>query len=100
MVPALVKRLTQQLADQGNANAESMAIAILKKRGHIVKDGDDIKLTAAGKQRQDLGNAGRAKDRAEKYSGGKHKASEYSYDSLTNRATLKPKKLFTKMKRM
>ncbi len=100
MIPALVKRLTEQLAEQGRSNPQEMAIAILMKRGHIAKDGDGIKLTASGKQRQDLGNAGRAMDRAEKYSGGKHKASEYSYDSLTNRATLKPKKLFTKMKRM
>lgn len=100
MIPALVKRLTEQLAEQGRSNPQEMAIAILMKRGHIVKDSDGIKLTAAGKQRQDLGNEGRAKARAEKYSGGKHKASEYSYDAKTNRATLKPKKMFTRMKKI
>jgi hypothetical protein len=46
-------------------------------------------LTAAGKKRQALGNDGRAKDRASRYSEGRNKPSAYVYDAKTNRATLK-----------
>lgn len=84
-MPALLERLTRQLAAGGNKNAKGMAAALLTKRGHM-KDG---KLTAEGKARQDLGNSGRAKDREAKYSGGKHKAADYKYDSKSNSATLK-----------
>lgn len=55
-----------------------MAASLLEKRGHM-KGG---KLTAEGKERQSLGNAGRAKDRAVKRSGGK--PSDYTYDAKTN----------------
>jgi hypothetical protein len=61
-----------------------MAATLLKKRGHMTKDGE---LTAEGKRRQLLGNGGRAKDRAAKRSGrSKH---DYDYNPRTNRATLK-----------
>ena len=49
----------------------------------------DGTLTAAGKKRQDLGNAGRAKDRESRYSDGKNKPSDYKYNAKTNAATLK-----------
>jgi hypothetical protein len=65
-----------------------MAIALMTKRGDM-KDG---KLTAKGKERQELGNAGRAKDREAKYSDGKHKPSDYKYDPKTNAATLRKSK--------
>ena len=74
----LVNRLTSQVG------SKKMAIAILKKRGHVDAKG---KLTAAGRKRQSLGAAGRAKDRAAKTSGGK--ASQYKYNPRTNRATKK-----------
>lgn len=61
-----------------------MAAALLHKRGQL---GNDGKLTAKGKQRQALGAAGRAKDRAAKASG--NKASSYKYNPKTNRATIK-----------
>jgi len=61
-----------------------MAKALLKKRGHMDKDG---KLTSEGKQRQKLGASGRAKDRAAKTSG--RSASDYRYSAKTNRATLR-----------
>jgi hypothetical protein len=83
-MPQLLTRLTRQLASKGNKNAKGMAIAILKKNGQLNDNGE---LTAVGKKRQALGKAGRAKDRAAKYSGGK--ASEYKYNSKTNRATKK-----------
>lgn len=82
----LETRLTRQLAAKGVKGAANTARGILLKRGHIESDGD---LTPKGKERQDLGNDGRAKDRAAKASGGKHDPSDYKYDPKTNRATLK-----------
>ncbi len=78
---ALIKRLTRQLASRGVKGAKNMAMGLLKKRGHVDEKG---KLTSKGKKRQSLGNAGRAKDRAAKRSGGK--ASSYKYNPKTNRA--------------
>ena len=75
---SLLNRLTQQV---GSA---SMARALLIKRGHMTRDG---KLTQLGAKRQALGNAGRAKDRAAKYSG--HKPSDFKYNSKTNGTRLK-----------
>ena len=83
-MPALLTRLTRQLASKGVKGAAGMAAALLKKRGHLSASG---KLTASGKKRQSLGNAGRAKDRAAKYSGGK--SSNYTYNPKTNRAKKK-----------
>jgi hypothetical protein len=72
---ALLRRLTQQ------TGSRSLALKLLTRRGHM-KNG---KLTAAGRKRQALGNAGRAKDRAAKRYGGS--PSDYTYNSRTNRAT-------------
>ena len=91
-MPALLERLTRQLAAKGNKNAKAMATAILKKRGHIKQVGTHMVLTPEGKKRQDLGNGGRAIDRAIKYSKGKHSAGEYKYNPHTNQATLKSKR--------
>lgn len=85
MPNALLNRLTRQLASSGNKNAKSMAIGILKKRGDMKSDSTE--LTAKGKKREDLGDAGRAKDRAAKASG--HKASDFKYNSKTNGTKLK-----------
>lgn len=83
-MPALLTRLTRQLASKGVKGAKGMAIALLKKNGQMSSDGS---LTAKGKKRQSLGNAGRAKDRAAKASG--RKPSDYKYNPKTNKATLK-----------
>lgn len=83
-MPALLARLTRQLASRGNKNAKGLAIALLKKRGHLNDSGE---LTASGKKRQALGAGGRAKDRAVKRSGGK--PSDYSYNPKTNRTRKK-----------
>jgi len=77
-MPKLVKRLASQVGDEG------MAIALLKKRGHLDSKG---KLTAEGKKRQAMGRSGRAKSRAAKASGGK--ASDYKYSRKTNTARRK-----------
>lgn len=83
-MPALLTRLTRQLAAKGVKGARNMAVGLLKKRGQMDDKGN---LTAHGKKRQALGNDGRAKDRASKKSG--RKASAYKYNPKTNKATLK-----------
>ena len=77
----LLTRLTSQLRAKGVKGAKAMASALLTKRGQM-KNG---KLTSTGKKRQALGNAGRAKDRAAKRSGGK--PTDYKYNPKTNQAT-------------
>jgi len=75
MVNKLLERLTKQVG--GN---KKMAAAILNKRGDMKGD----KLTKHGEERQALGAAGRAKDRAAKTQGGK--PSDYTYNQMTNAA--------------
>ena len=83
-MPKLLQRLTRQLASRGVKGAKGMAAALLKKRGQMNDKGE---LTSEGKKRQALGNAGRAKDRAVKRSGGK--PSDYAYNPKTNRTKKK-----------
>ena len=80
---SLPKRLTRQLASKGVDDAKSVAYALLTKRGHM-KDG---KLTDEGKKREDLGAAGRAKDRAAKRSDGS--PDDFKYNPKTNQARKK-----------
>jgi hypothetical protein len=80
----LETRLARQLAAKGVSGAKSMARSLLVKRGQEDAAGN---LTAKGKARQDLGNAGRAKDRASRASG--HDAADYTYNASTNAARLK-----------
>lgn len=82
----LETRLTRQIAARGEKDAAQIAHGLLVQRKHITPKGE---LTAEGKKRQDLGNAGRAKDREAKYSGGKNKPSDFKYNAKTNAATLK-----------
>jgi hypothetical protein len=77
----LVKRLAAQVGD------ESMAYALLKKRGDMTKAG---KLTAKGRKRDDMTAKERAIDRSARTSGKKPGA--YDYNPGTNRAVLKGKK--------
>lgn len=79
-------RLVRQLSAKGVKNAKGLAHAELLKHGSITPNGT---LTAKGKERQAMGNDGRAKDREARDSGGKHKPSDYTYDAKTNRATLR-----------
>ena len=78
-MPYNTQRLRRRLASQ--VGSDSMAVALLKKRGHY--------NTKAGVERQELGNAGRAKDRQAKYSD--RKPSDFKYNPKTNQATLKKK---------
>lgn len=79
----LKTRLTRQLAADGVANASEEAVRILRERGHMRKDSEE--LTVAGKKREAMGPAGRAIDRAAKQSG--RPKSDYRY--VGGRAVLK-----------
>jgi hypothetical protein len=78
------KKLVKRLAAQ--VGSEALAKNILKKRGHLGKDGE---LTKAGKARDKMTASERAKQRAAKRSGKSSKA--YKYNPKTNTATLKGK---------
>jgi hypothetical protein len=75
---SLLKRLSAQV---GN---EETAKNILIKRGHMTESGE---LTDAGKARDKMTAAERAKDRAAKRSG--HDVSEYKYNPSNNMARLR-----------
>lgn len=79
-------RLTEQLMAKGMPPVKANAVATKKmvEAGNITPSGA---LTEKGKKRSAMGAAGRAKDRAARASG--HKASDYTYNQLTNRARLK-----------
>lgn len=79
----LITRLTRQLSADKVPDARAEAIRILRERGHVKKNSED--LTVAGKERERLGPAGRAIDRASKQSG--RPASDYRY--VGGRAVLK-----------
>ena len=89
-MPKIIDRLVQQLKAKGLPQGKAWATAIktLRKGGSLDRKGE---LTKRGKERQAMGAAGRAKDRASKYSGGKHAPSDYTYNPITNRATLAKK---------
>lgn len=74
----LVDRLAAQTGSKG------MAVALLKKRGHMDAKGN---LTSKGKERDRMTAGERAKDRAAKESGGK--SSDYAYNAKTNTAKRK-----------
>ncbi len=78
--------LVERLAAQ--TGSKSMAIALLKKRGHMTSSG---KLTAKGQARNKMTAAERAKDRAAKEAGKQPK--DFKYNPDTNQATLKRRKL-------
>jgi len=86
-VPAIVKRLRSQLKAKGMNAGQAAAVAnkTLQKSG-VLKKGS-MTLTRKGKERQEMGAAGRAKDRAAKRSG--RSTDDYVYSKKTNRATLK-----------
>ena len=75
---SLIDRLAAQV------RSKSFAISLLKKRGDLTASGD---LTIKGQKRNAMTAEERAIDRASKESG--KPASEYTYNALTNRATLK-----------
>lgn len=74
----LVNRLASQVGSLQKAKS------ILISRGDMKKDGT---LTEKGQKRNEMTAEERAIDRASRQS--KHKKSEYTYNPITNRATLK-----------
>ena len=88
-MPKILERLVSQLKAKGKSTSSAYAIAqsVLQKRG-ILKKGSE-QLTTKGKKRNAMSPSARAKDRASKYSKGKHKPSEYSYNKKTNLSKLK-----------
>lgn len=89
-MPAILERLVKQLKAKGKSVSSAYAIATstLQRAGDLKKGSQ--KATPKGAKRGKMTPGQRAKDRASKYSKGKHKASEYSYNSKTNRSSLKP----------
>lgn len=79
----LITRLTRQLATDKVSDARDEALRILRERGHVHKNSE--KLTKAGAEREAMGPAARAIDRAAKVSG--RPASDYKY--VGGRAILK-----------
>lgn len=86
---SILKRLVTQLERKGLSPdvANATARASLQRAGVLEKGSD--KLTKYGKERQGMGAAGRAKERAAKRSG--RSPGEYKYNPKTNTATLKKK---------
>lgn len=89
-MPQILERLVSQLKAEGKGAQEAYAIATshLQKHGIIDHHGQ---LTPKGRVRQAMGAAGRAKDRAAKASGGKHRPGDFTYNAKTNQAKLKPR---------
>ena len=83
----ILNRLVSQLKAKGKSTQVAYAIAtsIMQKTGNL-KIGTKTD-TAKGKKRGDMSPAERAKDRQSKISG--KPKSAYSFNSSTNRATLK-----------
>ena len=75
----LLERLTAQVDDK------SLAIAILKKRGHLKDDGKTY--TQEGMKRNSMTAEQRAKDRASKKTGRPDK--DFSYNPTTNSTKLR-----------
>lgn len=76
---SLLDRLTAQVGSR------EVAIGLLRKRGHMEENSEE--LTAAGRARDNMTAAERAKDRAAKLSG--KTTAAYAYNPETNRATLR-----------
>lgn len=87
----ILTRLRSQIMARGKSrkDASAIAIAALQKQGNLKKGSVDA--TPKGVRRGNMTAGERAKDRAVKYSGGRHKSGDYNYSSKTNRATLKGK---------
>lgn len=79
----LITRLTRQIGTADYPDARDEAIRILRERGHVYKNSE--RLTLAGKEREAMGPAQRAIERAAKRSG--RPASDYRY--VDGRAVLK-----------
>lgn len=88
-MPAILERLVKQLRAKGKSKSAAYAIATsaLQKSGNLKKG--TTQATAKGKRRGAMTPSQRAKDRASKYSKGKHTSSDFKYNKRTNRTRLK-----------
>lgn len=88
-MPKILDRLVSQLKAKGKSPSAAFAIAtaVLQRSGNLKKG--TTKETAKGKKRGKMSPSQRAKDRASKYSKGKHKPSDYSYNKSTNLSKLR-----------
>ena len=88
-MPKILDRLVSQLRAKGKSKEAAYAIAVsaLQKSGNLKKG--TTQATAKGVGRGMMSPEARAKDRAVKYSKGKHRASDYKYNPSTNRTKLK-----------
>lgn len=88
-MPAILDRLVKQLKAKGKSTSSAFAIAtsVLQRSGNLKKGTQ--KATSKGSKRGKMTPAARAKDRASKYSHGKHSVSQYSYDKKTNLSKLR-----------
>jgi len=95
-VPAIKKRLINQLKSNGKSTEAAYAIAqsALRKSGNVDAKGN---ATAKGKKRGAMTPAERAKDRAAKAHGGK--PSDYHYKAANNSTVKNRASLKTKVKR-
>jgi hypothetical protein len=86
-MPPILDRLIHQLKAKGHNDeaAHSIAVAALQRSGNLKRGTEEA--TPKGIKRGKMSPGQRAIDRATKRSG--RKASEYSYNARTNRATLK-----------
>lgn len=91
-MPKILDRLVSQLKAKGKSTQSAFAIAtsVLQRSGNLKKGSQ--KATSKGKRRGSMTPAQRAKDRASKYSKGKHSKSDYSYNKKTNLSTLRKSK--------
>jgi hypothetical protein len=88
MAKPIKQRLVEQLKAKGHPEKAAQAIAQshLHKTGSVTKSGE---MTAKGRERSEMGAAGRAKDRAARAHGGK--PSDYVYNPQINSARRKDK---------
>jgi hypothetical protein len=95
-IPAIKRRLVQQLRANGKPEKDAYAIAqsALRKSGNVDAKGN---ATAKGKKRGAMTPAERAKDRAAKQHGGK--PSDYHYKAANNSTVKNRASLKTKVKR-
>lgn len=86
-MPKILDRLVNQLQGKGMPKSKAFAVATssLQKAGDL-KAGSQT-LTPKGEKRQEMGAAGRAKDRAAKRANGN--PADYKYNAKTNTATKK-----------
>lgn len=95
-MPAILERLVKQLQAKGKSKSSAFAIATsaLQKSGNLKKGTQEA--TAKGQKRGEMTPGQRSKDRAAKYSKGKHKPSDFKYASKSNTSRLTISKVKTK----